>query len=110
MGKAKQLLDYLVTYPDATICFRVSNMIMNVNSNALYVLEYDNHSQDCDHFFMGWSLTNGDPIKLSGAFFTLCVILGFVVASATEAELGALFLNCKEGMIFRLTLEELGHL
>jgi hypothetical protein len=31
------------------------------------------------------------------------------VASAAEAELGALFLNCKEGIIFRLTLEELGH-
>jgi hypothetical protein len=41
--------------------------------------------------------------------FTLCAILRFVVASAAEAELGALFLNCKEGMIFRLTLEELGH-
>jgi hypothetical protein len=31
------------------------------------------------------------------------------VASAAEAELGALFLNCHEGMIFRLTLEDLGH-
>jgi hypothetical protein len=27
----------------------------------------------------------------------------------SKAELGALFLNCKEGMIFRLALEELGH-
>jgi hypothetical protein len=26
-----------------------------------------------------------------------------------EAELGALFLNGKEGMIFHLTVEELGH-
>jgi hypothetical protein len=31
------------------------------------------------------------------------------VASAAKAKLGALFLNCKEGIIFRLTLEELGH-
>ncbi len=31
------------------------------------------------------------------------------MASAAEAELGALFLNCKEGIFFRLTLEELGH-
>jgi hypothetical protein len=44
-----------------------------------------------------------------GYFFTLCTILCFVVASAAEAELGALFLNCKEGIIFQLTLEELGH-
>ena len=49
------------------------------------------------------------PDKLNGVFFTLCTILRFVAASAAEAELGALFLNCKEGIIFRLTLEELGH-
>ncbi len=40
----------------------------------------------------------------------LCAILCFVVASAVKAKLGTLFLNCKEGMIFQLTLEELGHL
>ncbi len=33
----------------------------------------------------------------------------FVVASAAEAELGALFHNCQTGMIFRLTLKDLGH-
>jgi hypothetical protein len=31
------------------------------------------------------------------------------VASAAEAELGALFFNCQEGMIFKATLEDLGH-
>jgi hypothetical protein len=52
---------------------------------------------------------DGDSIKLNGAFFTICAILRFIVASAAEAELGTLFLNCKEGMIFCLTLKELGH-
>jgi hypothetical protein len=32
-----------------------------------------------------------------------------VVASATKAKLGVLFLNCQEGMIFKLTLEDLSH-
>ena len=48
-------------------------------------------------------------IQLNGAIFTFCGILKFVVASAAEVELGALFLNCKEGKIVRLILEELGH-
>ena len=39
----------------------------------------------------------------------MCGILKFVVASAAEAELGALFINCKEGIIMRLTLQEMGH-
>jgi hypothetical protein len=49
---------------------------------------------------MGWSPINGNPIRLNGEFFTFCAILWFVVASAAEAELSTLFLNCKEGMIF----------
>jgi hypothetical protein len=39
----------------------------------------------------------------------LCAILRLIVASAAEAELGVLFLNCQEGMIFKLILEDLGH-
>jgi hypothetical protein len=84
-------------------------MILNVHSDASYLSETKAHSRACGHFFMGWSPKDGDPIKLNGAFFTLCTILQFVVASAADAELGALFLNCKEGIIFRLTFEELGH-
>ena len=109
MEKAKHLLDYLATHHDATIRYRASDMIMNVHSDASYLSESGARSRACGHFFMGWSPKDGDPIKLNGAFFTLCAILRFVVASAAEAELGALFLNCKEGMIFRMALEELGH-
>ncbi len=109
MEKAKQLLDYLATYPNATIRFRASDMIMNVHSDASYLSESDARSRACGHFFMGWTPKDGNHIQLNGAFFTLCAILHFVVASAAEAELGALFLNCKEGINFRLTLEELGH-
>ena len=84
-------------------------MILNVHSDASYLSKMKAHSHAWGHFFMGWSPNDGDPIKLNGAFFTLCTILRFVVASAAEAELGALFLNCKGGIIFRLILEELGH-
>jgi hypothetical protein len=58
---------------------------------------------------MGLTPTDGNPIKLNGAFFTLCVILRFVVASTAKAKLCALFLNHKKWMIFRMTLKELGH-
>jgi hypothetical protein len=40
------------------------------------------------------------PTKLNGVFFTLCAILHFVVTSTTEAELGALFLKCKQATMF----------
>ncbi len=109
MAKAKQLLYYLAMHPNATIRFRASDMVLNIPSDAPYLSETKAHSRACSHFFMGWSPKNGDPIKLNGEFFTLCTVLHFVVALAAEAELDALFLNCKEGIIFQLTLEELGH-
>jgi hypothetical protein len=100
MVKTKQLLDYLATYPDATVHFRASNMILNIHSDASYLSEPGARSRACGHFFMGLSPKDGNPIRLNGTFFTLCAILRFVAASAAEAELSALFLNCKEGIIF----------
>ncbi len=61
-------------------------------------------------FFMGWMPKNGEPIRLNGAFYVNTTILRFVVASAAEAKLGALFHNCPDGVIFWQTLTDLGHL
>jgi hypothetical protein len=56
-------------------------------------------SQIAGHYFLGDVPTDGQLITLNGAIYTFCGILKFVVAPAAEAELGALFLNCKEGTI-----------
>jgi hypothetical protein len=109
MTNTKQLLDYLATHPDATVQFHASDMILNIHLDALHLLEANAHSQACGHFFMGWHADPTKPIKLNGAIFTLCAILRFIIAPAAEAKLGALFLNCKQATIFRLTLEEMGH-
>ena len=58
---------------------------------------------------MGWMPKNDEPIQLNGAFYVNMTILRFVVAFAAEAELGAIFHNCQDGIIFRQTLEDLGH-
>jgi hypothetical protein len=68
MEKAKQLLDYLATNPDATVQYRASVMIMNVHLDASYLSESDIRSCACRHCFMGWSAKDGGPIKLNGAF------------------------------------------
>ena len=47
---------------------------------------------------------------MNGAIFTFCEILKCVVSSAAEAELAVLILNCKEGKIIRLILQELDHI
>jgi hypothetical protein len=42
-------------------------------------------------------------------FHVSLTTLQFVIASAAEAELGALYHNCQTGIIFRLALKEMGH-
>jgi len=60
-------------------------------------------------FFMGTAPKDGHPIQFNGPILALASRCKFVVASAAEAKLGALFYNCHDGIILRLTLEELGH-
>ncbi len=48
-------------------------------------------------------------MKINGAFYVNATIIKFVVASAAEAKLGALFHNCQDGIIFRKTLADMGH-
>ena len=110
MSRCTQLLDYLASNANAKIRFYASDMILNIHSDASYLSESKARSRTCGHFFMGWVPVNNKPIRLNGAFFVNTTIMRFVVASAAEAELGALFQNCQDGIIFRLTLENLGHI
>ncbi len=104
-----QLLDYLATHIDAKIRCYESDMIMNIYLDVSYLSESKARSRACGHFFMGSAPINRQPIKLNGAFYTNSVILKFVVASAAEAKLGALFHNCQDGIVFCQTLADMGH-
>ena len=84
-------------------------MILNIHSDASYLTEAKARSRVAGHYFLGSKPNKNKPIPLNGAIYAFCGILKFVVASAAEAELGALFLNAKEGKIIRLILAELGH-
>ena len=107
--RAKQLLNYVTTHPDAKIQYRTSEMVLNIHSYTSYLSETRSRSRVAGHYFLGSVPKPNEPIRLNGSIFTFCGILKFVVASAAKAELGALFINCKEGKIARLILEELGH-
>jgi hypothetical protein len=109
LEKAYQVLDYLATHPNATVKFCAPDMAMNIHLDTSYLSKPNARSRACGNFFMGSLPTDEKPMKLNGAFHMLCLILRFVVASAAKAELGALFPNCQEGMIFKSTLEDMGH-
>jgi hypothetical protein len=110
MGKCIQLLDYLASDSEAKVRYFASDMIMNIHLDTSYLSETGARSRACRHFFMGWMPKNGEPVKINGAFYVNATILKFVMASAAEAKLGALFHNCQDGKIFRQMLANMGHL
>jgi hypothetical protein len=109
LGKCMQLLDYLASNSKAKVRFYASGMIMNIHLDTSYLSETSVRSRACRHFFMGWMPKNREPIKINSAFYVNTTIMKFVVASAVEAELGALLHNCQDRRIFRKTLADMGH-
>ena len=101
-----QLLDYAATHPDAIITYQASDMVLAGHSDASYLSETNARSRAGGHFFM----SNNDTIPSNnGAILTISQIIKAVMSSAAEAEIGALYINCKEAIPARHTLEFLGH-
>jgi hypothetical protein len=101
------LLNYCASHPEATVRFAASAMILNVHSDASYLTEAEARSRAGGHYFMSDTAATA-PKQHNGAVHTICGILKHVMASAAEAELGALFVNGKEATILRQTLLDMG--
>ena len=91
---------------DAIITFKASKMILCIHSDAGYANEKNARSRAGGNFF----LSNNDQFPPNnGAILTTATIIKAVMSLAAEAELGALFLNAKEGVYLRQILTEMGH-
>ena len=71
-------------------------MILTVNSDASYMSTGKGRSCVGSYFFIGSIPQNGEPIQLYDNIASTCEILKFDVASATNAEPGALFVNIQK--------------
>jgi hypothetical protein len=108
------LLNYCATNPDACIRYKASDMVLYIHSDASYLSEPKARSRSGGHFFLSDRPTDlsQPPITAptpNGPLHTSSVILRNVMASAAEAEIGALFVNAQDGTVLRTTLIELGH-
>jgi hypothetical protein len=83
-------------------------MILHIHSDASYLSEDEAKSRSGGFFYMG-NATKLDKKLTNGAILIISKVLKHVMSSAAEAEIGAVFINAKEGAFLRTTLEELGH-
>jgi hypothetical protein len=100
-----QLLDYLATYPDDGATYRSTDMILCAHANAGFHNESKGCSRAGAHIFM----SENDPFpRHNGPILSISQILKFVMSSAAEAELGALYTAAKEIGSLQQTLNEMG--
>jgi len=111
---ALHLLDYAATHPDATIQYNASDMALHIDSDASYLSMPQASSRAGGYFYL--STQSPDATKepketppMNGAVYVLSQKLKSVVASAAEAEVGALFGNGQDAVGIRNTLHDLGH-
>jgi hypothetical protein len=83
-----------------------SNMVTAGHSNALYLSESNAHSRAGGHFFMS---NNTAKPPNNGAILTIAQIIKAAMSSSVEAEVGALYTNCREAFPACHTLELMGH-
>jgi len=106
LKKVKKFLNYAATHPDAIITYRKSDMILAGDSDASYLSKRGARSRAGGHFFM----SSDTPIPPNnGAVLTIAQLIQAVMSSAAEAEIGALFINAREAVPARKTLQEMGH-
>jgi len=115
MEALTQLLNYCATHPHAVIWYQASSMVLWTHSNASCLTAPKGGSCTAGYHFLSSRptkpLTATDkPPPNNGPVHVLCQIMKQVVASAAEAELGALFLNAQDIYPFCIALVELGHL
>ena len=102
---ANQLLDYVATYPADGTTYCASAMVLAAHSDASFLTEPGSRSRAGAYIF----LSEDDPIpRFNGPILTSATIIKFVMASAAEAKLAALYLTAREMIPLRNALTKMG--
>ena len=81
-------------------------MILATHSDVSYLSIPQARSRAGSHFVLS---SNADIPPNNGAVLNIAHIIKHVMASATEAELAALYITAREAVYIRIILQELGH-
>ena len=81
-------------------------MKLAAHSDASYLSEPKARSRAGGHFFLS---SSAEIPPNNGAILNIAHIIKHVMASATEAELAALYIVAREAVYIRIILEEMGH-
>ena len=107
--KCQQLMDYANTYDKAKIRFYASNMILEIDSDASYLVLPKSRSRYAGYFRLLHHHNTPNRHIHNGAILIECKTIRHVVTSAAEAEMKGVFQNAKSAVPIRYLLSEIGH-
>ena len=87
-------MDYLATHPEAQIIYRASDMQLQIDSDAAYLVHKNAKSRTGGFHFLG----NYDGKLFNGPIYILAKIIKAVMSSAAEAECGSLYINAQNAV------------
>eukprot|EP00804_Cyclotella_cryptica_P017822 CCRYP_001229-RA/>CCRYP_001229-RA protein AED:0.18 eAED:0.18 QI:0/0/0/0.66/1/1/3/0/737 len=100
-----ELLDYCATYPNDGTTYRSSDMVLSAHSDAAYLNASKSRSRAGAYIMC----SENDPVPShNGPVLTIAQMIKFVMSSAAESELAALFICAKEMVPLRQSLIEMG--
>ena len=110
LQQCQRVLDYVNTYKKVRVRYYASDMILNVETDAAYLVLPKARSRLAGYFHMGYHRNHPKYSKsLNGAVLVECKTIAHVVSSAAEAETAGLFHNAQMSIPIRHILIALGH-
>jgi hypothetical protein len=106
--KATHLLEYMNTYPNASIRYRPSTMKIIGQSDASYLSESHARSR-WGYLFYCQLLNPENDYDINGTIECMSLVSKVVVSSACEAEYGGIFVLAKKSIPFMETVSDLGY-
>ena len=112
MNACMMLLEYAATYPLAIIRYHASDMALNTDTDAAYLVFPNAQSRYAGHYI----LSDTPPLppempnpKPNDAILTVCKTIRNVTTSAAEAETASVYGNGQEIITICISLQAIGH-
>ena len=112
--RLQQFLNYAATHPDAEIQYHASDMHLWIHSDASYLNEPKARSRGGGYFFLSSKPNfpigpNDTPPPLNAPVQVNSKIIPNVMSSAQESETGTGYINARDAVPLRTSLDEMGH-
>ena len=109
------MLDYMATYPNPSITFKASDMILWVSSDSSYLSVPGGRSRVGGYHFLGNKPNFSKPLAPQRTFINAPIhveasILRNVMGAASEAEIAGGYVNARMAVELRIMLMEMGHI